>query len=185
MLIFHVRCCHEQCPVKKHRARTHEIFATAQRRTTDRSASTCLKLIRRALRSQVDRMAGRASPGSPHNVGAEAIARGSRRRGRVRTMKVVDASAMVEVLVGGERSSQILSHLNDDLFAPELLIAEVQSALRRLQNAGLIAPDAANDAHSSLVAAPVEFVAAWPYAEQTWAWRHSLSSYDSCYVAVA
>ena len=47
-------------------------------------------------------------------------------------MKVVDASAMIDVLVGSERSGPLLAALDDDVFAPDLLVAEVFSALRRM-----------------------------------------------------
>ena len=40
-------------------------------------------------------------------------------------MKVVDASAMIDMLTGGPRSDQLIPILDDDLFAPDLLVPEV------------------------------------------------------------
>lgn len=98
-------------------------------------------------------------------------------------MKVVDASAMVDVLVGTQRSNQLLAVLDDDVFAPDLLIAEVFSALRRMANSRAI--DNADQLAIELRRAPVEYLHTWPYAERIWGWRHIMSPYDATYVALA
>lgn len=98
-------------------------------------------------------------------------------------MKVVDASAMVDVLVGSERASQLLAVLDDDLFAPDLLVAEVYSVLKRLATSRTLR-NADQLAHE-LRQAPVEYLHTWPYAERMWSWRHNMSLYDASYVAIA
>ena len=98
-------------------------------------------------------------------------------------MKVVDASAMVDVLVATQRSNQLLAVLDDDVFAPDLLIAEVFSALRRMANSRAI--DNADQLAAELRRAPVEYLHTRPYAERIWGWRHTMSPYDATYVALA
>jgi len=98
-------------------------------------------------------------------------------------MKVVDASAMVDVLVGSERASQLLAVLDDDLFAPDLLVAEVYSVLKRLATSRTLR-NADQLAHE-LRQAPVEYLHTWPYAERMWSWRHNMSPNDASYVALA
>ena len=98
-------------------------------------------------------------------------------------MKVVDASAMVDVLVGSERASQLLAVLDDDLFAPDLLVAEVYSVLKRLATSHSLG-NADQLAHE-LRQAPVEYLHTWPYAERMWSWRHNMSPNDASYVALA
>ncbi len=98
-------------------------------------------------------------------------------------MKVVDASAMVDVLVGSERASRLLAVLDDDLFAPDLLVAEVHSVLKRLATSRALR-NADQLAHA-LRQAPVEYLHTWPYAERMWSWRHNMSPYDASYVALA
>ena len=98
-------------------------------------------------------------------------------------MKVVDASAMIDVLVGSDRSGSLLAALDDDVFAPDLLVAEVFSALRRMASSHTLTnPD---QLALQLRNAPVEYLHTWPYAERMWGWRHNLSPYDASYVALA
>ena len=98
-------------------------------------------------------------------------------------MKVVDASAMVDVLVGSERAGQLLAVLDDDLFAPDLLVAEVYSVLRRLATSRVLRN--ADQLALELRQAPVQYLHTWPYAERMWSWRYNMSPYDASYVALA
>lgn len=98
-------------------------------------------------------------------------------------MKVVDASAMIDVLVGSERSGPLLAALDDDVFAPDLLVAEVFSALRRMASSHTLTN--ADQLALQLRNAPVEYLHTWPYAERMWGWRHNMSPYDASYVALA
>ncbi len=100
-------------------------------------------------------------------------------------MKIVDASAVVDVLLGTPRAAPLMVHLDDDPSAPELLITGVQSVLRRMVHADRLSGVDAAAAHAALLRAPVEFVPAWPYAETIWAWRETVSPNDGCYVALA
>lgn len=98
-------------------------------------------------------------------------------------MKVIDASAMIDVLVGSERASQLLAVLDDDLFAPDLLVPEVYSFLRRMASSGSLRD--AERLAAEMRRAPVEYLHTWPYAERIWSWRHNMSPYDATYVALA
>ncbi|MCY7300481.1 MAG: type II toxin-antitoxin system VapC family toxin [Ilumatobacteraceae bacterium] len=98
-------------------------------------------------------------------------------------MKVVDASAMIDVLTGSPRAGQLLAVFDDELFAPDLLVPEVFAFLRKAASSGAL-----HDADllvTALQQAPIEYLQTWPYAERMWSWRHNLSPYDASYVALA
>jgi predicted nucleic acid-binding protein len=100
-------------------------------------------------------------------------------------VKVVDASAMIDVLTGSSRSDQLVPILDDDLFAPDLLIPEVLGFLRRMVSQKSVpAADADRLAHV-FQSAPVEYVPVWPHTARVWELRHVLSPYDACYLAIA
>ena len=67
-------------------------------------------------------------------------------------MIVVDASAMVEVLVGGDADPALLDELTGDIAAPHVLDLEVLSVLRGLTLAGKLAQHGA--ARRTRLAAP-------------------------------
>jgi predicted nucleic acid-binding protein len=72
-----------------------------------------------------------------------------------------------------------------DLAAPSLVRFESASIIRRHESAGIIGADQAAQAHADLLDLTIE---EWPYellAARTWQLRHSLSSYDASYVALA
>ncbi len=99
---------------------------------------------------------------------------------------VVDASAAVEYLLRtrlGERAAEVLE--NADLFAPELLDAEVLAVLRREVLAGRLAERRAAEAVSDLRAWDVERLPHRPLLETAWSLRGRVSPYDALYVAAA
>ena len=100
-------------------------------------------------------------------------------------MKVVDASAMVDVLTRTERGTQLLPLFDDDLFAPDLLVPEVFSFLKRMIQEKRLTRPAADQLALLLRQAPIEYLPTWPYSEKMWTWRHNLSCYDAVYVALA
>jgi predicted nucleic acid-binding protein len=96
-------------------------------------------------------------------------------------MIAVDASTMIQLLTNAPGSSRIAALLDDDIVAPELLIAEVTRFLARLERHGEpVAP-----ARSALADAAIDYVPTWPHAERMWELRHNVSPYDACYVVVA
>ena len=104
--------------------------------------------------------------------------------GLVTLSSVVDASAMVEALVG-RPDDALLDALAAGVDAPHLLDVEVLSALRGLQLGGKLASSAAQDAVSDYLALTITRYEAGPFAERIWALRHQLTSYDAAYVALA
>jgi predicted nucleic acid-binding protein len=78
-----------------------------------------------------------------------------------------------EVLAGG------------GLHAPELARVEATNILRRLERAREITPPEANAAHEDLMQLSLELFSFDPFADRVWELRHTITSYDAWYVAVA
>jgi predicted nucleic acid-binding protein len=100
-------------------------------------------------------------------------------------MKVVDASAMVDVLTGAPTATRLIQMFDDDLFAPHLLISEVTQQIRRLLLSGAV-----DDAHAHRLVlafrnADIEYVTVAGLVDKMWTMRHNVSAYDATYVALA
>lgn len=109
------------------------------------------------------------------------------RRSAAREIVVVDASAVVSLLIDpGSAGDAIAARLQDaTLLAPALLPFELANVLRLRRNAGLLSPAEARLAHDEFMALPVDF---WPweaFATRAWELGENLSSYDASYVALA
>jgi len=100
-------------------------------------------------------------------------------------MKVVDASAIVDALIGDDRGRRVASHLDDDLYAPCLMQIEVLQVIRRFVASSKIRPDVADAIIELFLEAPIEYLSSAAYGQQVWEWRHSLRPYDATYVALA
>jgi predicted nucleic acid-binding protein len=98
---------------------------------------------------------------------------------------VVDASAMVEALVGRDVDPALLEALSGEVDAPHLLDVEVLSALRGLELGGKLEPGAAEQARRDHFALRVTRHELEPLAERVWHLRHRWTSYDACYLALA
>ncbi|MDR0593357.1 MAG: type II toxin-antitoxin system VapC family toxin [Bifidobacteriaceae bacterium] len=99
---------------------------------------------------------------------------------------VIDASAAVDALVGGQRANQVRRTLADcDLYAPAIIDLEVTSALARLERAGEISPDLARAAIDIWLDGPVTRVAPTDLAAAAFARRAYLRVADAFYVALA
>lgn len=100
-------------------------------------------------------------------------------------MIVVDATAMVEALVGRDADDLLLDSLSGEVEAPHLLDVEVLSALRglllghKLDAAGA---EAARQDHFDL---SITRHSTAPLAERIWQLRHRFTSYDASYLALA
>jgi predicted nucleic acid-binding protein len=96
-------------------------------------------------------------------------------------MIAVDASTMIQLLTNAPGSPQIAALLDDDIVAPELLIAEVTRFLARLERHG----EPVGTARTALADATIDYLPTWLHAERMWELRHHVSPYDACYVVVA
>lgn len=100
---------------------------------------------------------------------------------------VVDASVLVAALVDsgphGEWAERILGA--GALHAPELVRVETANVLRRLERAKDISTPEANAAYEDLMQLNLELFAFDPFADRVWELRHTITSYDAWYVAIA
>jgi predicted nucleic acid-binding protein len=99
----------------------------------------------------------------------------------------VDASLLNAALVytspHGEWAEEVLA--GGGLNAPELARVEATNILRRLERAKEITRPEANAAHEVLMQLSLELFSFDPFAERVWELRHTITSYDAWYVAVA
>ena len=100
---------------------------------------------------------------------------------------VVDASVLIAALVDsdsrGNWAEEVLA--SGAICTPELGLVETANILRRLERAGRISASEANSAYADLLDLSVETFPFEPFAERIWTLRHSVTSYDAWYVAVA
>ncbi len=73
----------------------------------------------------------------------------------------------------------------ETLAAPELILVETTSILRRLERRGEISRIEANGARRDLLRRDIELLPFAPFSDRIWELRHKLSSYDAWHVAVA
>lgn len=92
-------------------------------------------------------------------------------------------SALVDMGSNGIWSEEILS--SGSLHAPELARVEATNVLRRLELAKQLTTADANAAHDDLMQLNLELFPFDPFADRIWALRHTVTSYDAWYVAVA
>lgn len=101
-------------------------------------------------------------------------------------MIVVDASAVLEVLVG-EPNPSLASRLatEDVLHAPHLLDTEVLHVLRRLERRRDLTRTQVAAAREQFGALAIDRYPHHPLSERVWELRTSLSAYDATYVSLA
>ncbi len=100
-------------------------------------------------------------------------------------MIVVDASVMIEALVGRHATPAALDALEGELAAPHVLDIEVLSALRGLAFAGKLTPDRADRAWREHFAFAITRYDIEPLAGRVWQLRHQFTAYDASYLALA
>lgn len=100
-------------------------------------------------------------------------------------MIVIDASAMVEALVGRDVDPAFLDVLAGELDALHLLDVEVMSVLRGLTLAGKLDPISAERARRNHFAFTIARHEVEPFADRIWDLRHQYTSDDACYLALA
>ena len=103
-------------------------------------------------------------------------------------MIVLDASALVELLLGTQRGRSIGARIADPalgLNVPHLTDVEVAQTLRRYVREGDLDPVSAAAALDDLHSLDLERHAHEPLLDRVWALRQNLSAYDAVYVALA
>lgn len=100
-------------------------------------------------------------------------------------MIVIDASAMVEALVGTTPDEELLALLTTEVHAPALLDVEVLSVLRGLELGDVITPETATQAVADYWALTVVLHETRLLSDRVWSLRHQFTSYDACYLALA
>ena len=99
---------------------------------------------------------------------------------------VVDASAMVDLLLGNEVGGAVRRRLaGHALHAPAHLDAEVLSALGRLHRVGDLEAEDVESMLRDLVAAPIQRHDVSDLLVGTWSRRHQLRLVDALYVQLA
>ena len=100
---------------------------------------------------------------------------------------VVDASLVVAALVdSGDEGGWAESVLAEGSTAgPELVLPEATNILRRLERAGWISRLEATSSYRDLLRLDMTLFPFAPFAERVWELRHTLTSYDAWYVALA
>ena len=102
------------------------------------------------------------------------------------TCYVIDASAAVEYLLRTPLGSVVADVIGDTiLVAPELLDAEVLSAVRRGVLNGHLDPRRARMAVRDLSEWPIERLSHRDLVRSAWEYRENVSAYDAFYVAAA
>lgn len=103
-------------------------------------------------------------------------------------MIVVDASALLEVLLNTSVSAKIAERLfagNDTLHVPHVLDLEVAQVLRRYNLSGEIHGERGEQALRDLADLPLNRYPHDVFLFRIWALRPNLTAYDAAYIALA
>lgn len=100
-------------------------------------------------------------------------------------MIVVDASAIVEALVGRNPPPELLTAIGGELEAPHLLDVEVLSALRGLERGDKVTRRAADQALVDHFGLRIDRYDLSPLASRIWQLRHQFTTCDAAYLALA
>lgn len=103
-------------------------------------------------------------------------------------MKVLDASALLELVVGtaaGLAVADLLDDPDDGVHVPHVADVEVASALRRLVAEGVVSETIARESLDDFQSLDLQRHAHEPMLDRIWEMRKNLSAYDAAYVALA
>ncbi len=103
-------------------------------------------------------------------------------------MIVLDASVVVELLLGGARGEPVLQRVlqeGGDLHAPDIVDLEVANAVRKLEARGVVDARRGREYLEIAEWLPVTRHPSRPFLGRIWQLRRHLTSYDSVYVALA
>ncbi len=103
-------------------------------------------------------------------------------------MIVLDASAVVELLINGPLAEALRSDLDcraDTWIAPHLLDVEVVSAIRNLVACQRLDSHRSRQMLADLAALPARRLPHTPLLNRMWELRHNFTAYDAAYIALA
>lgn len=100
-------------------------------------------------------------------------------------MIVIDASAMVEALVGRDDDDDLLTVLRGEVSAPHLVDVEVLSVLRGLVLGGKLSAERAEVARVQHFDFGIDRYDLAPLADRIWSLRHQYCVHDASYLALA
>ena len=101
-------------------------------------------------------------------------------------MIVIDASVLLELLLGGTAGARAVARIgSDSLHAPHLLDLEVTQVLRRYARTRELTAARAAQALDDLLDLPVSRYAHEPLLPRVWELRDRFTAYDAAYVALA
>lgn len=101
-------------------------------------------------------------------------------------MIVVDASAVLEVLVGEPNESLVLRLAREDtLHAPHLLDTELLHVLRRLEHRKELTAEQVGSGRSRFDDLTIDRYPHRPLSDRVWALPPTLTAYDATYIALA
>ena len=103
-------------------------------------------------------------------------------------MIVVDASALIEVLLGTSAGSRLAERFfaeGETLHAPHLLDVEVAQVLRRYVLSRLFGAERGVEALEDLADFPIARYPHQPFLPRIWELRHNVTAYDAAYLALA
>jgi predicted nucleic acid-binding protein len=100
-------------------------------------------------------------------------------------MKTIDASVLLDLLTRPATMTQHRDILNDDLLAPDHVVAEVLNALKRLYVTKHISRTRANEAAADLATIAIDFVSLRALQHDMWSMVDNVSPYDAAYLCVA
>jgi predicted nucleic acid-binding protein len=111
-----------------------------------------------------------------------------RAQGARRPVIVVDASAILEILLNTPTGSKVAARLSgpgETLHAPHLLDIEVTQVLRRYSLAGDLDENRGDQAFADSALLPIERYPHGELLERIWQLRESLTACDAAYVVLA
>jgi predicted nucleic acid-binding protein len=98
---------------------------------------------------------------------------------------VLDASAVLALLLGNAAIAARIGRAGESLAAPHLLDVEVAHVLRRLQAAGELSEERGRQALEDLADLDVDRYPHCDFLPRVWELRRNLTAYDAVYVALA